>query len=138
MPARINPLLLWCLGACGIGCTDYGYQGKPAEPGEGSDSATDTGWDTAAPIVDSGGAGGVPGPDGTPDSPDTAGRPDTGHPDTGHPSDDTGPDTATVDTCYEPEDGYSTNPAARIFTTDSATKVTVTFIESRPPDLPPR
>jgi hypothetical protein len=34
------------------------------------------------------------------------------------------------DTCYEPEDGYTQNPAARIFTTDGSTAVTVTFVGS--------
>lgn len=65
---------------------------------------------------------------GSDQSPDGGSEPsDTGTPDTdGAPVDDTGPD----DDCWEPEDGYAENPAARIITTDSNTPVTVTFVES--------
>lgn len=109
-----------------VACTDYGYLGKEPEPNAGSDTGPGAFTDTAGPIVDSAGTGGEPGPAGTPDTQDTAGRPDTGHPDTGHPTTDTAP----TDICYEPEDGYTTNAASRIFTTDSTTSITVTFVES--------
>lgn len=50
------------------------------------------------------------------DPPDTA-PPDTAPPDGG-------------DGCYEPEDGYSQNPAARLYVTDAASPVVVTFLST--------
>ncbi len=40
------------------------------------------------------------------------------------------PPEEPVDECWEPEDGYEEHPAARIFTDDSTTPVTVTYVES--------
>lgn len=51
--------------------------------------------------------------------------------DSGGDTADTPPaDTSGPDACYEPEDGYTANPAARIVTTDDVTPVTVTFVSS--------
>ena len=53
--------------------------------------------------------------------------------DTGSPGDSDAPDTPDTgpdDDCWEPEDGYEENPAARLFTTDATTPVTVTFLGS--------
>ena len=103
----LAPLLL-------AACSDYGYANKGAEPRSAYDTA-----DTAAGIADTGGVTAEAGPDGTTEVPDTGGPDSGGHPDPG-----------TTDLCYEPEDGYSTNPSARIYTTDSTTPVKVTFVES--------
>jgi hypothetical protein len=63
---------------------------------------------------------------GTPDTIDTADTtiPDTGTPDTGHA------DTGETDPCLEPEDGYATNPEARIIVTDGSRRVHVEFVSS--------
>ncbi|MFZ5478782.1 MAG: DUF4114 domain-containing protein [Myxococcota bacterium] len=50
---------------------------------------------------------------------------DTGGTGDGGPGDGDGDDGD--DRCYEPEHGYEQNPAARLFTTDATTPVTVTF-----------
>lgn len=101
------------------GCTDYGFsKGASARPtaSERGGDADDSG-DSGAFLVDTGAAV------------------DTGHPpdhDTGSPPEDTEkpPDTATADECYEPEDGYGTNPAARLISTDGATTIHVTLVAS--------
>lgn len=84
-------------------CTDYDFHGGTiAKPGDSADTGrVDTGvW---PPPQDS----------------------DSAPPDT-----DTGPPDTSSDVCYEPEDGYATNPAARIYTTDATTPVTLTFVSS--------
>ncbi len=111
-----------------VGCTDYGFHGKPGDPNKPWDTASDTALDTSAPIVDTGGTPGETGPAGD-TTQDTGPYPDTSHSDTGQPTGDTAPPT-TTDGCYEPDGGYASNPAARIFTTDSTSKVKITFIES--------
>lgn len=70
---------------------------------------------------------------------DAAGPDDTGPfgVDTAANDTDTAQDSDSVpdgdtgdDGCYEPASGYESNPAARIFASDSATPVAVTFISS--------
>ncbi len=103
-----------------FGCTDYGFAGKHATP-----SGDDSGGYTVDTSDTNGGSGDDTGslPVGDTGGHDTGGH-DTAPPDTGTP------DTGTPDACYEPEDGYTSNPAAQIFTLDGSTPVTVTFVES--------
>ena len=54
--------------------------------------------------------------------------PDTGARDTAtHGLDTAIVDTATADGCYEPEDGYDENPAARLIVTDASGLIIVTY-----------
>ncbi|MFZ5479636.1 MAG: DUF4114 domain-containing protein [Myxococcota bacterium] len=97
--------------ALATACNEYELSaGKDTDDdaGETGASATDTGR------TPGGGPGGGAGDDG----PDDTGRPDTGPGDPGE------------DPCYEPEDGYEQNAAARLITTDGTTPVTVTLHES--------
>lgn len=99
---RFSALFLLCAG-----CTEYGF----ASPGDD------------VPIVH---------PRHGPNVDDSTG--DTGPIDTGSPPEDTSSppeDTEPApDACYEPEDGYAENPAARILTDDAATPITVTYVYS--------
>lgn len=93
---------------CLLACSEYDVKSDPNADGSDTAAPDRPGDEAPDPTDDTGGDG--PGPD------------DSG-------PDDTGPDTAS-DVCWEPEDGYAENPAARIFTTDSTTPVTVTFLGS--------
>lgn len=110
-------LYLALLGGA-AGCSDYNFNKGPTDPGRpirgdhgSDDTAASTPDDTAPPAEAD---------DPTPG--DTADPPDTDPPDSGG--------VPSEDPCYEPEDGYESNPAARIFTTDSVTAATVTLILS--------
>jgi hypothetical protein len=91
-----------------LACTDYEFS-KGTDAFEGP-RATDTGVVDAPDTDDSGGA-------------DTAPPPDTAPPE--DPPPDTGP--PAEDPCYEPEDGYALNPAARLVVYDASQAITVTF-----------
>lgn len=95
-----------------VGCTDYGFSKGAKERPTGSHHGTDTGEFVA----------------------DTGGGIDSGPPpgDTGTPPEDTEepPDTSTPDECYEPEDGYGANAAARLISTDGSTTIRVTLVAS--------
>lgn len=87
-----------------LACTDYEFKKSANDPQEPDfEPETDQTW-VAAP--EDSGAPPV----------DTANTPP--------------PDTGTADACYEPEDGYSSNPAARFFVTTGGTPITVTFVSS--------
>lgn len=93
-----------------LACTDYAFStGKVVDAAAPVDTA---------PEVDTGRT--VPDSPGDSDPPDSA-PPDSAPPDSG----DSGSDG-----CYEPEDGYASNPAARIFTTDGVTPTVVTLVLS--------
>lgn len=92
-----------------LACTDY-------ELSKGSDAfAGPREADTAVvEVPDTGDSG---------DPPDTDPPPDTAPPE--DPPPDT--DTPAEDPCYEPEDGYGLNPAARLVVYDASQAITVTF-----------
>lgn len=99
----------WLLLPLLVGCSDYGFSkpggGAGADPGDTADDWPGGGADDSTPGDDS----------------DTATPPESGDP----------PDTSgTPDTCYEPEDGYALNPAARLVTLDSTSRITFTFLSS--------
>jgi hypothetical protein len=112
-------LVLMLAGALSAGCTDYGFNHAPltAEPiaghprggsAETADTGGDTGWRPTG---------------------DTASEQDTEvatPQDTGTATD---PEPAE-DKCYEPEDGYDTNPATLIGTRDDSTPITISFVLS--------
>ena len=101
----VGMLALLTLGAT-TACTDYGYSkaldhGPPGRQRPGTDSG-----DTGVFV----------------DTDDT--RPE----ETG---DTSAPDTGTeTDGCWEPEDGYDRNEAARLITTDGTTQAVVTLVSS--------
>lgn len=99
-----------------LACTDYGFStpsvklnaeaGDTGDPEAGGD---DTPGDSAPPAD----TGGPPVNEDEPDDPGEEVPPDDGE-----------------DPCYEPEDGYDLNPAARVVVTDDTERVTVTFLYS--------
>ncbi|MFZ5475236.1 MAG: DUF4114 domain-containing protein [Myxococcota bacterium] len=105
-----------------LACSDYEFStgNEPVEPVRLERPADEL--DTAAPPPD----------ETTPPQTDTgeAAPPPEEEPpvDTGEPPPP--PDTGTEDVCYEPEDGYETNPAARIIVSDASVPITVTFVSS--------
>jgi hypothetical protein len=88
-------------------CSEYEFS-KDLQPNEDFGDLPEDVVDTGR--TDGGGGGGGTGSD-------PRGGDDTG----GTPGDDA---------CWEPEDGYTENPAAKIITTDGATPTTVTFLYS--------
>lgn len=99
-----------------VACTDYGFNNSDHhDPGGKGDTGPQALEDDDYPPED------------------TSPPEDTNPPGDTNPPEDTAPPTDTAppqDGCYEPEDGYDTNPAARIFTTDSTTVVSITFYAS--------
>lgn len=101
-------------------CSEYGFQ----DPSKHAQDDTAAGPDTEGGSDTPSGGGNDPGDDTSPGG-------DTGP--TGDTGGDTGGDTAPgsgEDGCYEPEDGYSANPEARIVVTDASTAITVTLVLS--------
>jgi Domain of unknown function (DUF4114) len=108
---RKHILLVALLSKPLAGCSDYEFAGSARNPGGGdtaSNGESTTDWTT----------------DDEPTPPtDTAPPADTGTP----PADTGTPPETSEDPCYEPEDGYDENPAARLFVSDSTALFTATL-----------
>lgn len=129
-----------------LACSDYGFHkpggGKlPDDDGGGSDGGDPgfipnegDGGDSGDPTVDEGDGGSADGGSadgGSADggSGDGGGSADGGTADGGS-ADGGSADGGTDDACWEPEDGYTLNPASRLIVTDSSSPITVTFTYS--------
>lgn len=88
-----------------IGCTEYGFSTPEAGEKPAPWEADDTGWiEEETDELDTGGGNG-----------DTELQADT---------------STNSDPCYEPEDGYALNPAARVVVDDGNEPIIVTFLGS--------
>lgn len=96
-----------------LACTDYGFSTSAEKDGLASEA------DTAGVTSTYGVIGGPDDEDSGPDDEDS------GDEDSGEVPEEEGGDP-----CYEPEDGYDLNPAARVVTDDATEPVTVTFVGS--------